>query len=218
MSHDAAPSLPNPGDSAPRWVRVYLEAGTGPQPENTRMAARVEDISGVRVRLLVGRALSLAQPITVELSEQTAVLACVIGVEAREGDDWAVTCVFTRELKDEELQPFGARRLRPSTTDIRRWVRFPCETRAFFQVIGANPPCQGIAQVWNISAGGVGLRLAQPLETGKLLSLELQGPEGKAPLPVLACVVYATSHAEGEWAAGCTFIEELAEADLRGVV
>lgn len=181
------------------------------------LAARIEDISRGRACLLMGQPLGIAQPVSVELSAHTIVPACVIAVEAREANDWAITCVFTRELSDDQLQPFGARRLRPSTEDIRRWVRFPCETRAFYQVIGANPPCQGMAQVLNISPGGVGLRLDQPLEIGKLLGLEIHGPAGQRPLPVLACVVYATSHAEGEWAAGCSFIGELAETDLQGL-
>jgi hypothetical protein len=211
MSQDAAPS---PSDAG-RGVRIH--PGSPPAPEGW-LPARIEEISQGRIRLLVRQPLGLAHPVTVELSEQSAVLACVTQVEVREENDWAVTCMFIRELNDEELQPFGARRLRPDSADIRRWVRFPCETRAFYQVIGADPPNQGLAQVMNISAGGLGLHLAQPLETGKLLALELQGPHGQTPLPVLACVVYATCHADGEWAVGCTFIEELGENDLRGVV
>lgn len=210
MSFEAANSEPNPGNRV--WVQSGGKSVVG------RFPARIDSISRGRVRLLVGRPLPLAEFVTVELSDRTAVPACVIGMEARSGDDWAATCVFTRELKDDELQPFGARRLRSSSSDIRRWVRFPCETLAFYQVIGASPPCQGMARVSNISPGGVGLHMDRLLEVGKLLSLQLQGPHGQAPLPVLACVVYATAHAEEEWAIGCTFIEELSEEDVRGVV
>ncbi len=209
MSEEAAPPDESPVPARP--VRICPGADGG------WLTARIEDIARGRVRLLLDRPLALAQPVTVELSAGSAVPACVIGVEARAENDWLLTCVFTRELTDEELLPFGARRLRPAAADIRRWVRFPCETRAFYQVIGATPPCQGMAQVLNISAGGVGLCLNQPLEIGKLVGLEIQGPQGQRPMPVLACVVYSTAHAEGEWAVGCTFIGELAEADLRGL-
>ena len=43
------------------------------------------------------------------------VLACIVHV-MRQGDKWALGCVFSRELSAEDLEGFGAKKVRPCSS------------------------------------------------------------------------------------------------------
>jgi c-di-GMP-binding flagellar brake protein YcgR len=200
------------------WETTYQAPG---QEETTRLSALVRDISRGGANLLVQQPFQPGDLLSVELpagegQKVHTVLACVVRV-APEGDDWSLGCIFSRELGDEDLQDFGAKKEKPSSADQRTWNRFPCQVQATYQVVGyeETPICR--AQVLNISASGIGLLVERAIEMGSLLSLELQKEGGGAARTILACVVHANQE-EGRWALGCNFIRELTEEDLQVLV
>jgi hypothetical protein len=70
------------------------------------------------------------------------------------------------------------------------------------------------ACVVNLSAGGVGLLLRQPLSQGAAAVVQLEGVPGGAPeFPARVC--HSTPQAAGEWFVGCEFSRQLDEEELR---
>jgi hypothetical protein len=184
-----------------------------------RFAAVVRNISVGGLSLLVDREFTPGELLNVELpgpneAENYCALACVVHVAPQENGQWLVGCIFARELSDEDLAPFGARRSRPQAADQRSWERYACNVRATYQL--ANEPTCGPhqAQVLNISASGVGLLVSQAIDNGALLSVNLRPAAGGAGKTMLACVVHVAPQGEGQWTLGCNFITELTESDL----
>lgn len=227
-----------PVDGAPRpasacseddrrvWVRhpadlitTYQVAG---ETQQTTLAAHVQDISQGGINLLVARAFQAGDLLNVELPRPDGpaldVLACVVRVEEQKGQ-WALGCVFSRELGDEDLRDYGARREKPGDADQRFWKRFPVEVAAIYRQVDCDSESEvRSAQVLNISATGVGLLVSENFETGVLLDIELSPLSGKKGRRILACVVHVSRRADDEWALGCNFIRELTEADLASLV
>jgi c-di-GMP-binding flagellar brake protein YcgR len=204
------------------WVRypanlqTTLQAAQAPEE---RLSARVGDISRGGIKLVVQRPLQTGELLSVELpcgdeAAQT-VLACIVRVEALPDGEWSVGCTFSRELGDDDLEGFGARRVRNDPSDQRLWMRFPCNIRATVQKVASPESPAEAARVLNISATGIGILVPQLIDTGALLSVELQPAGGKEPRTMLACVVHVNPQANGEFALGCNFIRELTEQDLQ---
>src|SRR5262249_26375161 len=147
------------------------------------------------------------------------VLACVVHA-TRVGDtEWALGCTFSRDVGDDVLRQFGAMRQKPATAeDNRSWMRFPCDVKALCQVVADEEAEAWPVQVLNLSPTGIGLLVSRAIDTGTLLSLELQGPSEPAPHTILACVVHVTVQHDGRWALGCNFIRQLSEAELLALV
>jgi hypothetical protein len=142
------------------------------------------------------------------------VLACVVHVSPQGGDRWLIGCTFARELSDEDLAPFGARKVRATPPDQRDWVRYACDVQASYQPGDDTDASDRPAQVLNISASGVGLLVAEPIAVGTLLSVRLRSARGGADKTMLSCAVHVTQRGAEEWALGCTFISELSESEL----
>jgi c-di-GMP-binding flagellar brake protein YcgR len=207
------------------WVRfaadletTYQKAG---QADSSRLSAKVRDISRGGVNLLVRHSFQPGDMLSVELPAPEGrplhtVLACVVRVN-QEGEDWSLGCIFSCELDDDDLEGFGAKREKHSDADQRTWMRYPCQVKATYQVVGyeETPVCQ--VEVLNISASGIGILVGQPIEMGSLLNLELQQAGGASTRTILACVVHANQE-NGRWALGCNFIRELSEDDLQALV
>jgi c-di-GMP-binding flagellar brake protein YcgR len=205
------------------WVRHPVELETtyraASDADPTRFAAVVRDISGGGLSLLADREFTPGELLSVELPGPTeensySALACVVHVAPQAEGQWLVGCTFARELSDEDLAAFGARRSRPQPSDQRSWERYACNVQAIYQ-LATDPfagPCQ--AQVLNISASGVGLLVDHAIENGTLLSVNLRPTAGGAGKMMLACVVHVGRDGEGQWALGCNFITELTESDL----
>lgn len=209
------------------WVRypcnleTMSEVRNGNDPE--RLAARVRNISRGGLSLVVDREVHPGGLLSVELPAgenvpPSTVLAYVVRSAALSGGDWALGCTFATELSDDDLRPFGAKRERAAVPDLRTWVRFPVDTQASYQVIRGADPTPGTARVLDLSTSGIGLAVARPLEVGKLLSLELNGPGGQGRVSMLASIVRVTPQPEPEWVLGCNFIRELHESELAGLV
>jgi hypothetical protein len=206
------------------WVRHHAGLETTYRPagaeDPTRFAAVVRDISVGGLSLTVDRALAPGELLAVELPGPTeeagfSTLACVVHVNADGEGQWVVGCTFARELSDEDLAPFGARRTRPrKPSDQRTWNRYPCDVRASYRLAADPEDGPRPVKVLNISASGVGLLVDRPVDNGTLLSVDLCSPAGAAGKTMLSCVVHVSRQGEGEWALGCNFISELSEAEL----
>lgn len=146
-----------------------------------------------------------------------AVLACVLHVKEVAAGQWALGCNFVNELTHDDMVALGVKRERATPDDPRNWVRFPADVRATCQALGDENAHSLEAQVSNLSASGLALLVAEAIEAGTLLNLELKGPHGQ-PLPMLACVVHVSSQSPGQWVLGCNFIRELSELDLQALL
>jgi hypothetical protein len=215
------------------WVRYPANLETTYLPAeaegSSRQSARVRDISAGGANLLVNRAfkpgelLSLELPVGPgelgELGEgDTSVLACVVRVVPQGKGEWALGCIFSRELSEDDLQSFGARREKHAPSDQRTWMRFPCNVKASYQRVANGDSGVHPAQVLNISANGVGLLVSQPIQTGTLLNVDMFPAGGAAKKTMLSCVVHVNSQGADQWALGCNFIRELNESDLNGLL
>jgi hypothetical protein len=209
------------------WVRypadletTYTPAGPG---ETSRLWARVRNISLGGVSLSVDRPFEPGALLGVELpgaTEQsfTNVLACVVHVSAAEAGEWILGCTFARELGEEDLRAFGARRVRHSPEDQRTWVRFATEVEVTYQRVAEGDLAPRPAKVLNLSASGVGLIVTEEIENGALLSVELHAAHGGFTRTMLACVVHVTAQGEEGWSLGCNFIRSLSAEDLKALL
>jgi hypothetical protein len=205
------------------WVRYPADLETSFQtatvPPGTRLCARVRNISLGGINLLADRAFEPGDMLTVELpgaTDETTcnVLACVVHCDTEQPGEWSLGCTFARELNDEDLEAFGARRERHDPSDQREWKRFPCDITAQCQLVASDNARPWPAKVLDISATGVGLLVDRNLDNGTLLSVELHNAAGTTERTMLACIVHVTRHPAAEWALGCNFIRSLSEEDL----
>ncbi|HYT88627.1 MAG TPA: PilZ domain-containing protein [Gemmataceae bacterium] len=209
------------------WVRYPADLPTTYQPaskeETVRLTARVRNVSLGGVSLAVDRPFQPGEMLSVELPGATdesrcKVLACVVHLTPVGGSEWILGCTFSRELSQEDLEAFGARRERHSSSDQRTWMRFTCDVKAQYQPIGGPETAPQNAKVINLSASGVGLLVPRSIDNGALLSVELQAASGSFRRTMLACVVHVTAQPESEWALGCNFIRSLSDEDLQALL
>lgn len=208
------------------WVRHPSSAQTVVQPTadsvDTRLSARVRNVSRGGLNLLVNQRFEPGELISVDLPGATAqslstVLACVIHVNEEAGG-WSLGCTFAEELSDADLAAFGAKRQKPPPPDNRTWVRFVCNVKASCQRVDDPEKKNWRADVVNISANGIGLLVDRAIEIGTLLSLDLQSPTTHSTRTMLACVVHVTTQPGGGRSLGCNFIRALSEADLKALL
>jgi c-di-GMP-binding flagellar brake protein YcgR len=208
------------------WVRypadVRTNVGPAAAPEENRVSAQIRDISIGGAHLLVDRPFKTGQMLSLELphageEECHTVLACVVRAKQEGQGQWVLGCVFSRELSDEDLEGFGAKRVRPPASDQRTWMRFATNIQANYQKIGDPENRSFSAQVLNLSANGVGLLVTEVVNAGALVSVNLVAADGKTVRTILACVVHVTTQAHG-WALGCNFIRQLSEEDLKALL
>ncbi len=213
-------------DDRRAWHRIPTDFATTLQSvgggDGKPLAARITNISLGGVFLVTTRSLSEGELVSMELpcasdAERSTVLACVIHVNRQANGRWAVGCTFARELNDEDLAAFGAKRQRPEPPDQRRWVRFPGNLTASCLAVALPASVPFAAEVFNISASGVGLRVREEVANGTLLSIELRAAHGDFGRTMLACVVHVTAQADHTQELGCNFIRSLSEADLKAL-
>ena len=188
-------------------------------PDSMRFTARIRTISRGGMKLVVSGRFGLGVYLSVDLPGGTGllpstVLVHVMRVNPESGGAWSLECTFVSELSDRELEPFGAKRQTPSGPDKRAWVRFACDSLAYFQPVRATAQEKKAARVLDISAGGLGLRVPEPLEIGTLLMLECANDRGQVTLRTLAYVVRECAR-DGAWTVGCKFTKEFSDAAVQ---
>jgi c-di-GMP-binding flagellar brake protein YcgR len=209
-------------DRYPAKAEINLHLANSSDP--TRYKAKLRNISRGGINVLVGREFDPGQLLSVELpaadkQSTFTVLVCIIHVAPAGEKEWSIGGTFARELSDEDLVAFGARKQRAARADKRSWQRFPCTLKATYNVVTAPQEATYEAMVLNISASGVGLAVDQCIEAGTLLSVDLMNSTGTVVRTILACVVHAAPfQKEGHWALGCNFIRQLHEEDLQALI
>src|SRR5437867_1725573 len=97
----------------------------------------------------------------------------------------------------------------PAIADCERraWGRFSTDRQTTIRanVDGATPLA---ARIEDVSGGGVRLTVAQPLEPGDMIRVDLP-LNGEPTTAVLACVVHTRPEPTGGWSLGCSFATEL---------
>jgi c-di-GMP-binding flagellar brake protein YcgR len=208
------------------WVRYSSVARTTVLPVNnggdTRLAGRVRNISRGGVNLIVRHNFHAGDMITVEIpcdkpEENETVLACVVHVNPLTDGHYSLGCEFSEPITEEDVEAFVSKKERPTGPEKREWARQPCNVRVTYQVVSdpEQRTCQAVVN--NLSSGGIGLRVDQPIEAGTLLNLVLENGRGQART-ILACVVHVLSRSGSERTLGCNFINELSEADFESLL
>jgi hypothetical protein len=221
-------SPPPPEEERRVRVRYPANLETTLEPINSantvRLSGRVRNISGTGLNLLVPHRFEPGSLLSIELpgtdgQPSYSVLACVVHATPRGEGQWALGCTFSRDVGDDVLRQLGGTRQKPATAeDSRTWMRFACDVKALCQIV-ADPEAEPWpVQVLNLSPTGIGLLVDRAIDTGTLLSLELQGHTETAAHTMLACVVHVTVQPDGQLALGCNFIRELSEAELLALV
>jgi hypothetical protein len=72
-------------------------------------------------------------------------------------------------------------------------------------------------RVIDISASGLSLLVADPVDGGTLLSLQLQACTEHPAVTMLACVVRVAADPSGQWVLGCNFMRELTGRELEAL-
>lgn len=208
------------------WVRYPADLDSSVQladhPGEDRLPARIRDISRGGANLLIdesyqpGQLLSLKLPSPDDPDKTFDLLACVVRTIAEPNGRYSLGCVFSRELTEDDLFSFGARRVRHAPEDQRTWMRFSCQLQAHFNRVGEPDATRHEAQVSNISASGVGLEVRQQVDVGSLLNLRITGKAGQERT-MLACVVHSVQTGDA-WQLGCNFIRELSQSDFQDLV
>jgi hypothetical protein len=189
-----------------------------------RLSGRVRNISANGINLVVPHHFEPGSMLSIDLpgakgQPSYSVLACVVHATATAENEWTLGCNFSRDLGDDVLRQFGASRQKPATADDHRtWMRFPGNVKALCQVVADPQEESWPARVLNIAPTGIGLLVTRAIDTGTLLSLELQGQAEPASHTILACVVHVTVQPDGQLALGCNFIRELTEEELQALV
>jgi len=217
---------PEGHDERRLWVRYPADLETYVRPHEDQnsepVPARIRDISRGGASLLLDRCFKEGQMLSLQLPDQDGgsfeVLGCAVRCQKEETGSYALGCVFSRELTDEDLLRFGARRVRTAPEDHRTFLRFDCDLQGKFHKIGEPPTRSYSAKIINISANGVGLLVEDHIEPGALLNLELLARDGHSVRTILACAVHVADKGQGAFGVGCNFIRELPEADIKQLV
>ncbi len=183
------------------------------------LPASVLDISESGARLIVGREFRSGEVIAVEVPASDglagrAVLAVVVHASRRPGRQWVLGCRFSRDLGQDDLRAFGLKRERHA--EVEGGARN--DLGAVYRLSSPNDPSPRPAQVVNLCAGGVALRVERDVLVGTLLSVTVTGPSGRAAPEMLACVVHAVVEADDRHILGCDFIRDLRDEELREVL
>ena len=96
----------------------------------------------------------------------------------------------------------------------RQWPRQPSDAETTCRPAVMGDDTRRPAAVRDVSLGGIGLLVADPVEAGWLLSIDLPGGAGRAGVALLACVIHAAPQAGG-WHLGCSFLRELSDQEFR---
>jgi len=114
-------------------------------------------------------------------------------------------------LKDHTT-PAPSEQAPPALDERRAFVRYRCERPPVGRALISNTFKSINAQIVDLSVGGIGLVLDQPLEAGTRLTVEL---DEATPFEIVAEVKNAVLQADGKWRCGCELVWKLSEDELR---
>jgi PilZ domain len=187
------------------------------------LPARIRNVSQSGVNLIISQPLTEGTMVRVNLpgspgGPHTTVLACVMHSRETSPGEWTVGCVFSLELSADETRLLGGEKMPSGPGDQRAWVRSPVRGIVSYRKLPVDDGVARTADLVDLSPAGVGLILKEKLEPGSALTLNLRRTDSKSDRAMLSCVVYLTDRADGTWAAGCHFLRELTEKELKELV
>jgi PilZ domain-containing protein len=210
------------GDERRSHARHATDVQTVCQPlvGDVSLPARIRNVSQTGANLIISQPLTEGTMLRVNLpvspgGPHTTVLACVMHNRETSPGEWTVGCVFSLELSADEMRLLGGEKTPSGPGDHRAWIRSPVRGTISYRHLPADDGAARIAELADLSPAGVGLILKEKLEPGTALTLNLRRTDGRPDRPMLSCVVYLTDRADGTWAAGCHFLRELTEKELR---
>jgi hypothetical protein len=186
-----------------------------------KLRVRVRNVSRGGINFVCDQKLEPGVLVRIDLpktgsSSEATVLTCVMHSNLQPDGQYSVGCSFSDELGTAELHALGASKETAEEADKRAWKRFEAQGVAEYLLLPPTGQPAKQAQIINISPTGIGLLVAEKVEPGTILDLLLKTHDGKRPsFDILACVVYMSPRDEEGWVAGCHFIRELEEADLK---
>lgn len=116
----------------------------------------------------------------------------------------------TRHRSSDRRGGAAARASSAPVTDRRLFPRINRKIRVRYQVRGEGPlPIGGEGETANVSRGGIGLHLDEPLRPGTMVDLELRFPFSPIPFQARGQVIWcdSTGDADGRFPAGVRFVE-----------
>jgi hypothetical protein len=96
----------------------------------------------------------------------------------------------------------------------RAAARRPCEWHGPTRLIVRHDQAAHWARPHDVSAAGIGLLLAHPLETGGALTIHLRERLERPAAPLSATIVHAGVGPDGVWLIGCAFDRMLTAEEM----
>ena len=142
------------------------------------------------------------------------------------------SCVdFVRDLTGAELQIVKTYRQTPlkvkaepgkevktGQDDRRADFRHACRLSSVCGPVGGKGQKPWVAEVLDISSGGLALVLQRRFEPGTVLAVDLRRIKEEVPASLMARVVRAQAHGSGQWVLGCQLGRRLGDEDLRALL
>src|SRR5437868_4109132 len=105
-----------------------------------------------------------------------------------------------------------------SASEQRGRARHHCNFEAFYRSNRCGSAVGWLADVRDISATGIGLRLNRRFDPGSMLFIELISKQDESSHLLPVTVVHATQTDDSHWVLGCTFARTLTNAELAELV
>jgi hypothetical protein len=102
----------------------------------------------------------------------------------------------------------------PPEGERRAAVRHPCSGHGPDRLVVRAGTESRWARPCDISVGGIGLLLAQPVAPGTRLTIQMRGQQAALSPGLEAVVVYARPLEHGIWRVGCAFDHPLSDREL----
>jgi hypothetical protein len=102
----------------------------------------------------------------------------------------------------------------PGEGERRASVRYPCTGRGPDHVVIRSGTQSCWARPCDVSVGGIGLLLAQPVTPGTELTIQMRRRRENLTALLGAAVVHARPQADGTWRAGCRFDQAISAEEV----
>jgi hypothetical protein len=105
-----------------------------------------------------------------------------------------------------------------SAPDRRGAERFPCDLQPSWRILGRQTGESWGAQVNDISATGISLRVRCWIKPGTVIVVRLHGGGDRFSRPLPMRVMHSTQRGDGEWLVGGIFVRPLNDDELRQLI
>jgi hypothetical protein len=182
--------------------------------------ARAVNISASGIALALERRFEPGTILSIRLESPDGqitrnLLLRVVYAKTQVDGSWRVGCAFGSQLRDHELQAFQAKPLRPTESDFRAWVRFPCDVETVCREAAPQNDESFVVRVQEVSPTGMRLLAPRRFERDTLLKVEIPGSVGAPRRCVLVRVVTDRPFNSDEWVLGCGLADQISDQELQ---